>query len=218
MSLPLSPPQLREEKRREECGVLWSVVVRSAGFPKSPPELRGATRCFRFVVCVFPFCGGLLPAAVLFILLVTWSLLYRESYSMLRRTAVTAKALRMTVRNKSTSEIMKYLTTPPYTLPNNVKLVAPPMVYISGEEMTRYTMELMYEAQSLCISNLATFSFYSWALLFSVWSSGSSPMLTFRTGSSMIFPARLVTIRTTRFWRIAWLPASALALFSRSPL
>ena len=38
---------------------------------------------------------------------------------------------------------MKYLTTPPYTLPNRVKIVAPPMVYISGEEMTHYTMDLM---------------------------------------------------------------------------
>jgi hypothetical protein len=62
---------------------------------------------------------------------------------MLRRTAAASKALRMTVRNKSTVDIMKYLTTPPYTLPNNIKVAAPPMVYISGEEMTRYTMELV---------------------------------------------------------------------------
>lgn len=62
---------------------------------------------------------------------------------MLKRTAAASKALRMTIRCKSTSEIMKHLSTPPYTLPNNVKLVAPPMVYISGEEMTHYTMNLM---------------------------------------------------------------------------
>ena len=43
----------------------------------------------------------------------------------------------------SQDEIHKYLTTPPYTLPDQKKIVAPPMVYIQGEEMTRYTMELM---------------------------------------------------------------------------
>ena len=41
------------------------------------------------------------------------------------------------------AEIMKHLSTPPYVLPNHVKVVAPPMVYISGEEMTHYTMNLM---------------------------------------------------------------------------
>jgi hypothetical protein len=49
-------------------------------------------------------------------------------------------------RAKSTydrADLMKYLTTPPYTLPNRQKIAAPPMVYISGEEMTRYTMSLM---------------------------------------------------------------------------
>jgi hypothetical protein len=43
----------------------------------------------------------------------------------------------------SSADIMKYLSTPPYTLPNNKKVVAPNMVYISGEEMTHYTMQLM---------------------------------------------------------------------------
>jgi tRNA G37 N-methylase TrmD len=49
------------------------------------------------------------------------------------------------IRNASSNrdELKKYLTTPPYTLPNRQKLIAPPMVYISGEEMTRYTMQLM---------------------------------------------------------------------------
>lgn len=41
------------------------------------------------------------------------------------------------------SDVMKYLSTPPYTLPNVSKIEAPPMVYISGEEMTHYTMNLM---------------------------------------------------------------------------
>jgi hypothetical protein len=45
----------------------------------------------------------------------------------------------------SSDEVMKYLSTPPYTLPSHKRLVAPPMVYISGEEMTHYTMNLMLE-------------------------------------------------------------------------
>ncbi len=43
----------------------------------------------------------------------------------------------------SKDEIQRYLSTPPYILPNHKKVVAPPMVYISGEEMTHYTMNLM---------------------------------------------------------------------------
>ncbi len=49
-------------------------------------------------------------------------------------------------RLKSTlprDELLKYLSTPPYTLPNREKIQAPPMVYISGEEMTNYTMQLV---------------------------------------------------------------------------
>ena len=33
----------------------------------------------------------------------------------------------------------------PYTLPNHKKVVAPKMVYISGEEMTHYTMNLILD-------------------------------------------------------------------------
>jgi hypothetical protein len=40
-------------------------------------------------------------------------------------------------------ELLKYLSNPPYTLPNRQKIVAPPMVYIGGEEMTNYAMNLM---------------------------------------------------------------------------
>jgi hypothetical protein len=43
----------------------------------------------------------------------------------------------------SPEDVMKHLTTPPYVLPNQKKIVAAPMVYISGEEMTHYTMQLM---------------------------------------------------------------------------
>ena len=44
-------------------------------------------------------------------------------------------------------ERLKYISTPPYVLPFPLhkKLVAPAMTYISGEEMTRYTMELILE-------------------------------------------------------------------------
>jgi isocitrate dehydrogenase len=40
---------------------------------------------------------------------------------------------------------MKHLSTPPYTLPNTKKIVAPAMVYIAGEEMTHYTMNLIMD-------------------------------------------------------------------------
>ena len=44
-------------------------------------------------------------------------------------------------------ERLKYISTPPYVLPfpHHKKITAPQMVYISGEEMTRYTMELIME-------------------------------------------------------------------------
>jgi len=40
----------------------------------------------------------------------------------------------------------------PYVLPNAKKLIAPPMVYIKGEEMTAYTMELILE-KVLCTTS-----------------------------------------------------------------
>lgn len=40
---------------------------------------------------------------------------------------------------------LKYLSKPPYTLPDLQKIVCPPMVYISGEEMTHYTMNLILD-------------------------------------------------------------------------
>lgn len=45
----------------------------------------------------------------------------------------------------SQDERLRYLNKPPYVLPDHVKIVSPPMVYISGEEMTHYTMELILE-------------------------------------------------------------------------
>ena len=38
-----------------------------------------------------------------------------------------------------------FLDTKPYILPGHETFTAPPMVYISGEEMTRYTMELILD-------------------------------------------------------------------------
>jgi len=40
---------------------------------------------------------------------------------------------------------MHYLMTPPYTIPTHKKIEAAPMVYISGEEMTHYTMNLILD-------------------------------------------------------------------------
>lgn len=48
----------------------------------------------------------------------------------------------------STSDVderVKALNTPPYVLPNHKLIKAPPMVYISGEEMTNYTMKLILD-------------------------------------------------------------------------
>lgn len=42
-------------------------------------------------------------------------------------------------------ERLKHLSTPPYVLPNHKKIEAPPMVYISGEEMTNYAMNLIVD-------------------------------------------------------------------------
>ena len=39
----------------------------------------------------------------------------------------------------------KYLSLKPYVLPGHRKIVSPPMVYISGEEMTKYTMDIILE-------------------------------------------------------------------------
>ena len=43
------------------------------------------------------------------------------------------------------AERIKYLNQKPYILPDHKKFIAPPMVYISGEEMTHYCMELILE-------------------------------------------------------------------------
>lgn len=48
-------------------------------------------------------------------------------------------------RNYSDEERLKHLSQKPYILPNHKKIVAPPMCYISGEEMTRYTMKLILD-------------------------------------------------------------------------
>jgi len=43
------------------------------------------------------------------------------------------------------SEKLEFLNKAPYVLPDHKKIIAPPMVYISGEEMTRYCMELVLD-------------------------------------------------------------------------
>jgi hypothetical protein len=45
----------------------------------------------------------------------------------------------------SNDERLQYLSTPPYVLPHHKKIEAPPMVYISGEEMTNYAMSLIVD-------------------------------------------------------------------------
>jgi len=60
----------------------------------------------------------------------------------------------------SPEDVMKHLTTPPYVLPNHKKIVAAPMVYISGEEMTHYTMQLIMEQWIAPHIDTRTWSFF----------------------------------------------------------
>jgi isocitrate dehydrogenase len=67
------------------------------------------------------------------------------------------------VRSKSSydrADLMKYLTTPPYTLPNRQKIIAPPMVYIGGEEMTHYTMKLILDQWIKPHFDISSWEFY----------------------------------------------------------
>ncbi len=41
------------------------------------------------------------------------------------------------------AEEINYLNQKPYVMPNRKKILAPSMVYISGEEMTRYTVKIL---------------------------------------------------------------------------
>lgn len=72
------------------------------------------------------------------------------------KAATTSRALSTLDRET----LMKYLTTPPYTLPNNKKIDAPPMVYIAGEEMTHYTMNLILDQWIKPHINIDTWEFY----------------------------------------------------------
>lgn len=77
--------------------------------------------------------------------------LLRPEYSLIRmsryiRTLSSGRWSLMGRRNSSSvSERLYYLNTPPYTLPNHQRTLAPPMVYISGEEMTNYAMNLIMD-------------------------------------------------------------------------
>ena len=60
----------------------------------------------------------------------------------------------------SDDEILKYLSTPPFVLPHYKRLVAPPMVYITGEEMTNYTMKLILDQWIKPHVNISKWEFY----------------------------------------------------------
>lgn len=57
-------------------------------------------------------------------------------------------------------ERLKHINTPPYVLPNAKKIVAPPMVYISGEEMTHYTMNLILDQWIKPHIDISNWEFY----------------------------------------------------------
>lgn len=58
------------------------------------------------------------------------------------------------------STILKYLSTPPYTLPDQEKITSPPMVYIAGEEMTHYTMQLILDQWIRPHVDISNWEFY----------------------------------------------------------
>ena len=78
-----------------------------------------------------------------------WSRSGLRNASILGNAKVSRKSLLnvQQVRHLTPEERLKYISTPPYVLPfpHHKKIMAPQMVYISGEEMTRYTMELIME-------------------------------------------------------------------------
>jgi len=57
-------------------------------------------------------------------------------------------------------DIMTYLSRPPYTLPNHKVLAAPPIVYISGQEMTHYTMNLILDQWIKPHVDISSWEFY----------------------------------------------------------
>ena len=65
--------------------------------------------------------------------------------SLLRTCTRRVRCLRRELSCLTSEERLAAISKPPYVLPDHKKIVSPPMVYISGEEMTRYTMQLILE-------------------------------------------------------------------------
>jgi len=64
---------------------------------------------------------------------------------MFRLTSLQLRRRGLSTTSKDTIRLHPALTKAPYVLPGHKTIVAPPMVYISGEEMTHYTMKLILE-------------------------------------------------------------------------
>lgn len=121
----------------------------------------------------------------------------------LRKTSLASTVVRahnsgMRIAQKATltrEELTKYLTTPPYTLPNQKKIQAPPMVYISGEEMTHYTMQLMLVSIFFLLNVTTVLMCLSMSfciLRCAAWINGSSHTSIPASGSTSTCLARIV--------------------------
>ena len=76
----------------------------------------------------------------------------RNNMSALKRSMLAGRCgglfhtiVRRPLSSLTIEERLDAMSKPPYVLPDHKKIVSPPMVYISGEEMTRYTMQLILE-------------------------------------------------------------------------
>lgn len=81
----------------------------------------------------------------------------------IRTKSFSASFTKYHVRNHSSltnDQMQQYLSRKPYTLPDHKKIVSPPLVYISGEEMTRYTMELILEQWIKPHIDISNWKFY----------------------------------------------------------
>lgn len=80
-----------------------------------------------------------------------------------RRAVFNARQVLVQASSMSTisdADRLAALNVPPYTLPNHKKITSPPMVYISGEEMTRYTMELILDQWIKPHIDISNWDFY----------------------------------------------------------
>ena len=89
---------------------------------------------------------------------------------------------------------------------SNGRIAAPPMVYIKGEEMTRFLSQNFFSALNLCHKPLpfssslsSSQNFLSGMLVVCTWMSGLPLMSILPSGSSLTFLVALVMTLTIKF-------------------